>query len=378
LIVFILIFFFSRTHIAENPQRNFYEIKGQAQGTTYSIRYLYSDSVVSKAEVDSIFKAIDLSLSLYKKESLINLFNRNGSVRMDEHMKNVVERSLAINKSSHRGFDITVKTLVDLWGFGVNGKKAIPSTKQIKKALSVTGSNLIFIKNDSLLARKKNVQIDCNGIAQGYSVDLIFHYLEKKGIEDILVEIGGEVRVKGKNAEGGNWKVGLESPSGITEEWYPVNEVLELDSKAVTTSGDYRNFFRDKGKMYSVNHGNFFQYDIGVKNYIDSCQKRDKANGGPYTQRYIGSMVSDVHRNLIKGGIFMYPGTTDKPKGKLRLLYECNPFAFIVEVAGGKATNGKERILDVQPTELHQRTPMFIGSREMMDELASCITNASS
>ena len=132
-----------------------------------------------------------------------------------------------------------------------------------------------------------------------------------------------------------------------------------------------------KGKIYSVNHGNFFQYDIGVKNYIDSCQKRDKANGGPYTQRYIGSMVSDVHRNLIKGGIFMYPGTTDKPKGKLRLLYECNPFAFIVEVAGGKATNGKERILDMQPTELHQRTPMFIGSREMMDELASCITNAS-
>ena len=132
-----------------------------------------------------------------------------------------------------------------------------------------------------------------------------------------------------------------------------------------------------KGKIYSVNHGNFFQYDIGVKNYIDSCQKRDKANGGPYTQRYIGSMVSDVHRNLIKGGIFMYPGTTDKPKGKLRLLYECNPFAFIVEVAGGKATNGKERILDVQPTELHQRTPMFIGSREMMDELESCISTAS-
>ncbi len=133
-----------------------------------------------------------------------------------------------------------------------------------------------------------------------------------------------------------------------------------------------------KGKIYSVNHGNFFQYDSGVKKYIDSCQRRDKSNGGPYTQRYIGSMVSDVHRNLIKGGIFMYPGTTDKPKGKLRLLYECNPFAFIVEVAGGKATNGRERILDVQPTELHQRTPMFIGSRDMMNELESCMSDASS
>ena len=127
----------------------------------------------------------------------------------------------------------------------------------------------------------------------------------------------------------------------------------------------------DSGKIYSVNHGNFFQYDQKVKEYITTCQKKNKTNGGPYTQRYIGSMVADVHRNLIKGGIFMYPGTTDKPKGKLRLLYECNPFAFIVEKAGGKATNGDIRILDVNPTELHQRTPFFIGSKLMMEELES-------
>ncbi len=125
----------------------------------------------------------------------------------------------------------------------------------------------------------------------------------------------------------------------------------------------------DNGKMYSVNHGNFFQYEQKVKEYITNCQKKDISNGGPYTQRYIGSMVSDVHRNLIKGGIFMYPGTTDKPNGKLRLLYECNPFAFIVEKAGGKATDGNIRILDIDPTELHQRTPFFIGSKEMMEEL---------
>ena len=122
------------------------------------------------------------------------------------------------------------------------------------------------------------------------------------------------------------------------------------------------------GKIYSVNHGNFFQYDKRVQSYIDICQKKDKTTGGPYTQRYIGSMVADVHRNLIKGGIFMYPGTNDKPKGKLRLLYECNPFAFIVTVAGGKATNGSQRILDIQPTELHRRTALFIGSKNMMEE----------
>jgi fructose-1,6-bisphosphatase I len=131
----------------------------------------------------------------------------------------------------------------------------------------------------------------------------------------------------------------------------------------------------DSGKIYSVNHGNFFTYDEGVRKYINLCQNKNKNNGGPYTQRYIGSMVADVHRNLIKGGIFMYPGTTDKPKGKLRLLYECNPFAYIVEMAGGKATNGKQRILDVKPTELHQRMPLFIGSKSMMEELEDCLIN---
>ncbi len=123
------------------------------------------------------------------------------------------------------------------------------------------------------------------------------------------------------------------------------------------------------GKIYSVNHGNFFQYDQKVQDYIQQCQRKTIDNGGPYTQRYIGSMVSDVHRNLIKGGIFMYPATKDKPGGKLRLLYECNPFAFILEVAGGKATNGTKRILDVVPEKLHQRSTLFIGSKGMMEEL---------
>ncbi len=132
----------------------------------------------------------------------------------------------------------------------------------------------------------------------------------------------------------------------------------------------------DSGKLYSVNHGNFFKYDEGVRKYITDCQKKEKDTGGPYTQRYIGSMVSDVHRNLIKGGIFMYPGTTDRPEGKLRLMYECNPFAFIAEIAGGKATDGVQRLLDIQPKALHQRTPFFIGSTTMMEELEGCMNEA--
>lgn len=123
------------------------------------------------------------------------------------------------------------------------------------------------------------------------------------------------------------------------------------------------------GRIYSVNHGNFNQYPPDIQQYIKFCQAKNKTNGGPYTQRYIGSMVADIHRNLIKGGIFMYPSTTDKPKGKLRLQYECNPLAFIVLRAGGFATNGSISVLDVEPTELHQRSPLFIGSSTMMEDL---------
>lgn len=124
-----------------------------------------------------------------------------------------------------------------------------------------------------------------------------------------------------------------------------------------------------QGAIYSVNHGNYYAFDERVRQYIEVCQRRDATNGGPYTQRYIGSMVADIHRNLIKGGIFMYPGTLSKPGGKLRLLYECNPMAFIMEVAGGLATDGVRRVLEVMPTELHQRSPLFLGSKGMMEEL---------
>lgn len=129
----------------------------------------------------------------------------------------------------------------------------------------------------------------------------------------------------------------------------------------------------EKGKIYAVNHGNFFQYETGVQQYIQLCQKKTKANGGPYSLRYTGSMVADLHRSLIKGGLFLYPATDENPKGKLRLQYECNPFAFIFEVAGGKATDGSQRILNIQPTDLHQRTPFFLGSKHMMEELEQCL-----
>ena len=122
------------------------------------------------------------------------------------------------------------------------------------------------------------------------------------------------------------------------------------------------------GVIYSINEGNYTHFPDGVKKYIKFCQEDDKATNRPYSSRYIGSLVADFHRNMIKGGVYIYPSTGKSPKGKLRLLYEANPLAFIAEQAGGKASNGFDRILEVQPESLHQRTPLFIGSKNMVEK----------
>jgi fructose-1,6-bisphosphatase I len=119
-----------------------------------------------------------------------------------------------------------------------------------------------------------------------------------------------------------------------------------------------------KSKIYSINEGNYLYWHPGLKKYIKWLQEEDLATERPYSSRYIGSMVADIHRNLLYGGIFMYPGDSRNPNGKLRLMYECNPMAFIVEQAGGRASTGKQRLLDVKPTSLHQRIPIFIGCEE--------------
>jgi fructose-1,6-bisphosphatase I len=128
-----------------------------------------------------------------------------------------------------------------------------------------------------------------------------------------------------------------------------------------------------KGKVYAVNEGNYHKWPAGTQRYLDRLKMTDKAAGRPYSGRYSGCLVADVHRMLLSGGIYLYPGEKDKPEGKLRLLYEANPLAMVVEQAGGKASTGTTRILDVQPTTLHQRTPLLIGSAEDVKEAEAYI-----
>lgn len=123
------------------------------------------------------------------------------------------------------------------------------------------------------------------------------------------------------------------------------------------------------GTIYSINEGNYVHFPQGVKDYIKYCQEADAMTNRPYTSRYIGSMVADIHRNLIKGGVFLYPVSAAYPQGKLRLVYECNPMAFILEQAGGLAIDGTQRILDIVPQRLHQRSAIFLGSERMVSKL---------
>lgn len=121
------------------------------------------------------------------------------------------------------------------------------------------------------------------------------------------------------------------------------------------------------GNIYSINEANYIYFPEGVKHFIKYCQGDDPATNRPYTTRYIGSLVSDFHRNMLRGGIYMYPGNRKNRDGKLRLLYECNPIAYLAEQAGGKASDGFSRILDIEPKSLHQRAPFFVGTKHMVE-----------
>lgn len=129
----------------------------------------------------------------------------------------------------------------------------------------------------------------------------------------------------------------------------------------------------ERGRLYAMNEGNINICEEGLRDYVAYCQSFENDKGAPYSGRYIGSLVADFHRNMIKGGIYIYPDTTTSPEGKLRLLYECNPLAFIAEQAGGLASTGRKRIMDLKPTRLHQRVPFYIGSKQMVEKALSLL-----
>ncbi|SDG66695.1 thiamine biosynthesis lipoprotein [Chitinophaga filiformis] len=227
-------------------------VEGKAQGTYYIIKYLSDDTTSLQHAIDSLFADIDQSLSLYKPGSLINRFNEGIGVQMDHHMQAVVTRSLQISKASNGAFDITVKPLVDVWGFGVRkpAVQKIPAADTLRRVLQYVGYRYLQVRGQQLTKKKKGVEIDCNGIAQGYTSDVMARLLEQKGITNYLVDVGGELCSRGHNQHGKVWTVGIERPATDDND-YPVQALLALDNKAITTSGNYRRFFDQGGTRFA-------------------------------------------------------------------------------------------------------------------------------
>ena len=235
------------------PDLQPFRIEGFAQGTTYQISYYAREAIISSKEIDRKFSELDSSLSIYKPYSLISQFNRSeAGVEMDEHLYKVVQRSLKIWKESNGVFDIAILPIVEAWGFGAKRHSNQPSDVEIQNALNCSGSDKLRIGGRRLIKSVPCLKIDVNGIAQGYSVDVIASYLESRGIENYLIEIGGEIRVKGRKQPGNQiMKIGIEQPSNNKDEDGGIQKVLEMKGGAITTSGNYRKFIQNGSRKLS-------------------------------------------------------------------------------------------------------------------------------
>jgi len=248
---FLLIFLLPLFSFNRRKERQ-YTIHGYAQGTDYSVKYFAPDSLVSRHSVDSILMVIDSSMSLYKPYSLISKFNASATgLRIDGHFARVMKKSFEVYKNTAGRFDITVKPLVQAWGFGVRPVAGFPDSVAIKDLLKCVGMNGLSLQKDVLRKKRSCLQIDLNGIAQGYSVDVVADFLEHRGISAYVVEIGGELRMKGPKPDGTSFRIGIEGPSDDEHGEPGLRHTIAINKGAVTTSGNYRKFLEKGGQRVS-------------------------------------------------------------------------------------------------------------------------------
>lgn len=229
-----------------------YQLNGYAQGTTYHILYFAQDSTVTQANIDQALDKIDSELSIYKPYSQISQFNRSHSgVQVDSAFRTVVRRSLEVYRESGGLFDITVQPLVEAWGFGVGKVNTLPDSAAVRSLLKCMGSDKIHLEGSMLRKDQPCLRIDVNGIAQGYSVDVLAKLLEDRGIHQYLVELGGEIRLSGPRPDGQSLSVGIEAPSQNALDPSSIKRILQVDRGALTTSGNYRKFYQSGSRKVS-------------------------------------------------------------------------------------------------------------------------------
>jgi thiamine biosynthesis lipoprotein len=236
----------------QKPVYQYNQIEGFAQGTTYHITFENRTLRNYTVAIDSILNDFDMSLSEYNPKSIISRINSNDpTVTVDEHFKIVFEKSKQIWEQSGGAMDITVGPIINALGFGSSAKTVVDSTI-IKRLLKYVGFEKVRLENNRIIKTDTAVKLDVNSIAQGYSVDIVSNFLESEGLSNYVVEIGGEVRAKGKNSKGQYWRIGIDKPEeGNMEPGEKLQTIISLKNQSVTTSGNYRKFYEENGVKYS-------------------------------------------------------------------------------------------------------------------------------
>lgn len=249
----VVFIFFLLIGLYSCKSNEYQKIEGTAQGTTYTITFSGGERPYLKNAADSIFKVIDHSMSLWDSTSIISSFNKNtSSQEIDEHFKNVLLKSYEIYKLSNGAFDPSVGPLIKAWSFIRKNDLPLPNTKTIDSLKQFVGFEKVSLDGNKVVKQNSAIQLDFNAIAQGYTVDVVAEHLDKLGIENYLIELGGELRSKGLNPEGKSWKVGIEKPTNNeTEEQNELQLIVTLDNKGLATSGNYRNFIQAEGNHLS-------------------------------------------------------------------------------------------------------------------------------
>lgn len=272
---FLLIFF------SCSPEKNNKVLvtnTGETQGTFYHIKYLIKDGVNLQPRIENILSSVDSSLSTYVPYSLISKINYRQDNIVDSLFETVFNCAQLVHKQTEGAFDCSIAPLVNAWGFGFEKKQNLDSLK-IKKILKNIGFDKIYIKNDSLNI-PKNMMIDFNALAQGFTVDLIAKFLDDNSITDYLIEIGGELKSKGSNASDKIWRVGVDKPIDEIDLQDRFQFIMKLENKSIATSGNYRKYFEENGKKYSHTVSPFNGYPV-MNNFLsvsvihDDCMLAD-------------------------------------------------------------------------------------------------------
>lgn len=235
--------------VRHNQQAPYNSINGLVFGTMYNITYQYDGNL--KPEIEAELKRFDQSLSPFNDSSVISRVNRNEELTTDDFFQKCFNRSMEISRETKGAFDITVAPLANVWGFGFK-KGTFPDSLMIDSLLQITGYEKVRLENGKVIKQDSRMMLSCSAVAKGYSVDVVARLLDQKGVKNYMVDIGGEVVVKGKNPKEGLWRIGINKPIddslSVNQE---IQTVLELTDRGMATSGNYRNFYYKDGKKYA-------------------------------------------------------------------------------------------------------------------------------